>query len=266
MRRLPHVRRCRCPRCPLPARPLADSCSCCLAALQRTELATAQAASAQPGASPTAADQWGVGVGTADIDGPGGQLEHQPLLFYSVRPLAAGAEPEPLQGAALDADPLPIQWDSADRLAGQVHRVEAGRVHGFACLKGAHDSPLEVVAYVDGVEAGRTQAALPTQSPAIDRLCQLEAALPSGAMEQQQPRLAAAGATGVGFVVPLPALPAGTHAVSTLRQGAAGPGSFIPAGCRLPAVGADCAAVVRPAPDVPPCLPATTRRRSCACS
>lgn len=190
--------------------------------LQRGELAAAEAAGS-PGlpragtASPAAADQWGLGVESASFAG-----ETQPVLFYSVRPVQ-GPEPEPPRGPALEADAVPVATDPQEQLAGQVHMVEAGRAHGFACIKGTPGADLEVVAYVDGIEVGRTQATLPTQTPTVARLCQLEEEPPAGfaaaAAQQQQPRLGADGAAvGVGFVVPLPPLPAGVHVVSLRCQ------------------------------------------------
>ncbi|KAL4449403.1 hypothetical protein ABPG77_007047 [Micractinium sp. CCAP 211/92] len=139
----------------------------------------------------------------------------QPLLFYSVRSMQPGTqEPPPLAGPRVEEDPLPIQHDPAEKLTGQVNSVEAGRVHGWACLKGGAAAELAVSVYVDGVLAGRGQASLPTQTPAVRRLCQLDSgAGDSAAARAGQPHLGR-DTSGVGFVVPLPPLPQGLH---TLR-------------------------------------------------
>lgn len=140
----------------------------------------------------------------------------QPLLFYSVRGMQPGAqEPPPLTGPRIEEDPLPIQHDPAQKLTGQVNSVEAGRVHGWACLKGGGASELTVSAYVDGMLAGRGQASLPTQTPAVRRLCQLDG---GGAVAQAGQPHPGRDASGVGFVVPLPPLPQGLHTVR-LRWG-----------------------------------------------
>ena len=156
----------------------------------------------------------GLEVGTASRDGA---EEQQPVLFYSVRSTAGSEEPPPLSGARLEDDPVPVRWEPQSRLAGQVSLVEAGRVHGWACLKGTLGTDLAVSVYVDGVEVGRATAVLPTQGEAVNRLCQIEGLLAAqqaqqaGGDQPAQPALEAR--TGVGFVVPLPPLEQGVHAV-----------------------------------------------------
>ena len=117
--------------------------------------------------------------------------------------------------------------------------VEAGRVHGWVCLKGTPHADLKVTAYVDGVRAGTAQATLPTQSQHVQRLCQLDAfaleddaaAGSAGAGAGGSGVAAAAaggqqalavseggGGVGVGFIVPLPPLPQGIHVVGAVRS------------------------------------------------
>ena len=156
-------------------------------------------------------------VGSVSRDGV---EEQQPVLFYSIRSAAGSEEPLPPSGARLEDDPVPVRWEPHSQLAGQVSLVEAGRVHGWACLKGTLGADLAVSVYVDGVEVGRATAVLPTQGAAVNRLCQIEGLLAAqqgqpgqpGDDQQAQPAQEAARA-GVGFVVPLPSLEQGVHAV-----------------------------------------------------
>lgn len=211
--------------CSLP--PLA---CCCPGPPQRTELVEVQARAAAAlekqrqlaggaGSSP-AGDS--AGGGDPALAGAGGgnpaDPTAQPLLFYSVRSMQPGTqEPPPLAGPRVEEDPLPIQHDPAEKLTGQVNSVEAGRVHGWACLKGGAAAELAVSVYVDGVLAGRGQASLPTQTPAVRRLCQLDSgAGDSAAARAGQPHLGR-DTSGVGFVVPLPPLPQGLHTVRWCR-------------------------------------------------
>jgi hypothetical protein len=218
--------------------------------LQRTELAAAaQAGSGQGGLpheqqlqqqqqqrAPASSDPVGL-----DVLAGGGSLDddlglQQPLLYFSVRsapPL--GPEPPPLSGPSLEADGLPIQQDPLGRLVGQVSMVEAGRVHGWVCLKGIPYADLKVTAYVDGVRAGTAQATLPTQSQHVQRLCQLDAfaleddaaagsagaggsGVAAAAAGGQQALAVSEGGVGVGFIVPLPPLPQGIHVVGAVRS------------------------------------------------
>ncbi|KAL4427755.1 hypothetical protein ABPG75_001844 [Micractinium tetrahymenae] len=205
----------------------------------RTELVEVQARAAaaleqqrqQAGGagSPPAGDPTGGGDPALAGAGTGGGAGHagQPLLFYSVRSMQPGAqEPPPLTGPKLEEDPLPIQHDPAEKLTGQVNSVEAGRVHGWACLKGAPGAELTVSVYVDGVLAGRGQASLPTQTPAVRRLCQLDSGGGTAAAAQAgQPHLGR-DASGVGFVVPLPPLPQGLHTLRVFLEAPASLGPF----------------------------------------
>lgn len=166
----------------------------------------AVAGSGGAGGSPPAGDP------ATDAALSGGALEQaggQPLLFYSVRSMQpGGAEPPPLSGPRLEEDPAPIQVDPEGHLLGQVNSVEAGRVHGWACVKGTPGSELTISVYVDGVLAGRGAANLQNAAPAVRRMCGVEG------LVAQQPHLARAGEdVGVGFVVPLPPLPQGLHTV-----------------------------------------------------
>lgn len=213
--------------------------------LQRHELVTLQAytaatleqeqqqqrqqlngAGSPPAGDPSLAD----GGGSSSSEGLPTDSEGQPLLHYSVRSMQPqGLEPPPLAGPRLEEDPLPIQHDPTGRLLGQVNSVEAGRVHGFACLKGAPGAELAVTVYVDGVLAGHGQASLPTQTQAVRRLCQLDGAASNDAAAAAagQPHVGRDGSgSGVGFVVPLPPLPQGLHTVS-MRSDVVGVGRCI---------------------------------------
>lgn len=146
--------------------------------------------------------------------------EEQPLLFYSVRAQPPpGQEAPPLDGPPLDADTLPLSSDPDGKLLGQVNLVEAGRVHGWACVKGSQADALTVTVYVDGVQVGASQAVLPTQTSHVRQLCQLDP--PGGAAAAAEEALQEAalhvGRGGVGFVVPLPPLAEGLHVVRLAR-------------------------------------------------
>jgi len=160
--------------------------------------------------TPTAAEGSGF-----QLLGEGGTVaEGQPLLFYSVRAQQQfGPEPPLLVGPRLEDDPLPLGSDAVGRLLGQVNSVEAGRVHGWACFKGALGTDLAITVYVDGVRVGQAQALLPTQTSAVRRLCHMDTLALAGAQQEQQ-AVMRGGEGGVGFVVPLPPLPEGLHVVS----------------------------------------------------
>lgn len=174
-------------------------------------------------------------VGSVSRDGV---EEQQPVLFYSIRSAAGSEEPLPLSGARLEDDPVPVRWEPQSQLAGQVSLVEAGRVHGWACVKGTLGADLAVSVYVDGVEVGRATAVLPTQGAAVNRLCQIEGLLAAqqgqqvqpGDDQQAQPAQEAAR-TGVGFVVPLPPLEQGVHAVREAGRHAFMGRLLVPGGC-----------------------------------
>ncbi|EFN59688.1 hypothetical protein CHLNCDRAFT_133227 [Chlorella variabilis] len=201
------------------------SCAAAAAAGERAELAATQALAAQAAAAAAAArlsDSSPAGAEGSNpalpAGGGGGEGEEgQPLLFYSVRsqhPL--GSEAAELAGPRLEEDPLPLGVDPEGRLLGQVNSVEAGRVHGWACVRGSLAADLAVTVYVDGVRVGQSAATLPTQAQPVRQLCQLDATS-AAAAAQQQAALAVPGGGGVGFVVPLPPLPQGLHVGLTSR-------------------------------------------------
>lgn len=205
----------------------------------RSELAAVQVAgSPAVSANSGVAAVGGRGIGGAEaaaLSLDGGE-ERQPVLFYSVR-AAGGDKVLPLAGPRLEDDAVAVQWDPQGRLVGQVNLVEAGRVHGWACVKGQLGADLQVVAYVDGVEVGRAQAVLPTPSPGVNRVCQLDGLLAEqAAAGGAQPHLGGAAGGGVGFVVPLPPLAQGLHAVSSTGRGVGcrGAGRAAPHACVAP--------------------------------
>eukprot|EP00887_Chlorella_sp_A99_P003159 scaffold9.g3159.t1 len=103
-------------------------------------------------------------------------------------------------------------------LLGQVDAIEAGVVHGWACLRGSKTTSLSVVLFVDGVRVAEAVADQPTQSSIVHRLCEQDAAAGAdggggaGAAAQAQPPHA-----GVRWRAQLPPLPEGRHEVRAGR-------------------------------------------------